>query len=79
MKTKYEKLLGFAAQMVINNNLAVMADLKTALGDKAKDSSSYKKREEENANISKAWYSENYDELYDILRERPEWFNNNNI
>jgi hypothetical protein len=77
--TNYEKLLRFASQMVINNNEAVMADLRMVLNDKAKENSSYKKREEENEKISKAWFERNYDELYDILRERPEWFNGNNI
>jgi hypothetical protein len=77
--TKYEKVLGFAAQLIINQNESQMADMKSAMGDKARTTSAYKKREAENIAISKAWYSENYDELYDILRERPEWFENSNI
>jgi hypothetical protein len=79
MRTSYEKVLRFAAQMVMNANEQVMADLKSALGEKALSNSSYKKREAENIAISKAWFEENYDELYDLLRERPEWFNGNII
>jgi hypothetical protein len=79
METKYKKVLRFAAQMVLNANESQMADLRSALGDKALSNSSYKKREAENTAISKLWFEENYDELYDLLRERPEWFNNSNI
>jgi hypothetical protein len=77
--TKYEKVLRFAAQMVLNANESQMADMKAALGDKARTCSSYKKREAENTAISKLWFEENYDDLYDLLRERPEWFENHNI
>jgi hypothetical protein len=80
MRTSYEKVLRFAAQMVMNANEQVMADLKSALGvEKAMKASAYKKREAENVAISKAWFEENYDALYDLLRERPEWFENKNI
>jgi hypothetical protein len=74
-RTKYQKVLRYATLMVMESLQSQMSSLEIALGTpKALKDSAYIRRELELKKLKEAHETDNYDEMYDSLRERTEFF-----
>jgi hypothetical protein len=74
-RTKFQKVLRYATLMVMESLKSEMSSLEMVLGTpKALKDSAYIKRELELKSLQVAFSSDDYDEMYDLLRERTEFF-----
>jgi hypothetical protein len=71
-KTKFEKTLLFAVRVLRSRTMGTIADLMLVSGDKV--TAGIKAKQAELKKIDEALASEDVDQLYDLIREYPEFY-----
>jgi hypothetical protein len=71
-RTKFEKTLLFAVRVLRSKVMGTIADLMLVSGDKI--TAGIKAKQTELRKIDEALASEDLDQLYDLIREYPEFY-----